>query len=293
MGKRSRKEREERKARKERKERKARKARKEAKASKRTKAPKQPVVIEGGIPMPGRKSRDPFYTTIMPVQLELLKLHNQLKDDGERVMVIIEGRATAGKAALVERFSEFMLPKGLGSFHKDPPDAVEASEWYFQRFTRELPPAGQVKFFNRSYYTRAWVDGVTGACTAEQADAALEFIPQFEKALMRAGVKVIKLWLSVSASEQKSRIEAFKGTVNAWQLENMDYDTLENRDAFTESRDRMFAATSQEGAPWVVIDANNEKQAQINALQYLTSLWDYPEKRADLLQYDAQIVRVV
>ncbi|MBF0620950.1 MAG: polyphosphate kinase 2 [Magnetococcales bacterium] len=284
MGKRSRKERE---------ERKARKAAKRG-GKRGNKQPKAPKTIEGGIPVPGRKARDPFYTTIMPIQNELLKLHTKLKDDNERVMVIVEGRATAGKAALIKRFTEFMLPKGVGTFRKDPPTETEAQEWYFQRFMREIPAAGQVMFYNRSYYTRAWVDAVTGACSETEVDQAMAFIPALEKTLMDAGVKIIKLWLSVSAGEQKSRVEALKGTVNAWQVEeNMNYDTLDNREAFTAARDKMFAATSQEGAPWVVIDANDEKQMQINALQYFTSLFDYDEKRTDLLSYDEQIIKVV
>ncbi|MGN7612343.1 polyphosphate kinase 2 [Magnetococcales bacterium HHB-1] len=293
MGKRDRQARKERKARKE-KERQERKARKAAKGNKSgggNKRRKEPVLAEGGIPMPGRKGRDPFYLTVMPIQNELLKLHRVLKENNERVIVIFEGRYAAGKESMIERFCEFMLPKGLKTFDLRPADETEQGQWYFQRFIKELPKAGDVAFFNRSWYTRAWVDPVTGACSDADQAAAMAFIPSFEKALMDEGFKIFKFWLSISPSEQKARMEAWQDSLESWRFDNMELDSPEKREEFTIAKEAMLAGTSQSGAPWIVVDANNQQQAQINTLRYFISQFDYPEKREDLLKYDEQIIK--
>ncbi len=276
--------------RKERKERKARKARKAEKAA-APKTAKAPVLAEGGIPMPGRKSRDPYYLTMMPIQLELLKLHRHLAETGERVVVIFEGRYAAGKTAMIETFTEFMLPKHVYETIWRPAEDNETTQWYFQRFISELPHAGQVQLCHRGYYTRAWVESTNGTCTPEQAQQADTFIRCMEEAITGDGIKVFKYWLSVSEEEQKKRMDAWKGSLVAWKLDHLDLDDPANRDALTAAKEAMFAKTSTDNAPWMVVDANDEKLARIACLSHFINSFDYPEKNADILKVDEGVVR--
>ena len=263
-------------------ERKQRKAEKRAKPSR---------MAEGGIPLPGRKAADPYYRTIMPIQLEMLKLHNHLVDNNERVMVIFEGRHAAGKTAMIKTFSEYMLPKHNATSTWRPAEDNEKTQWYFQRFMADLPHAGQLVFFDRSYYTRAWVESTNATCSPEEAEQADAFISGLEKSLTDAGVKIYKYWLSISAEEQKSRIKAWKGSLVKWKLDHMDLDNPARRDALTAAKEAMFAKTSTDAAPWFVVDANDEKNAQIACMKHFVGSFDYPEKRADLLQAEASPVK--
>lgn len=234
-----------------------------------------------------------YLALIMPLHVELLKLQNWARERGERVLTIFEGRDAAGKGGTIKRFVEHMNPRGARVVALDKPTEIERSQWYFQRYVRHLPTAGEIVLFDRSWYNRAMVERVMGFCTGGEVKEFLRSVPEFERMLVRDGIRVIKFYFSVSKSEQARRFERrMNDPLRQWKLSPVDLASQDKWDDYTRAKQDMFFYTSTAEAPWIVIKSDDKKRARLNAIRYFLGQFDYPEQRADL-RCDARIVHRV
>ena len=244
-------------------------------------------------PLQKLKTED-YLQLIMPLHVELLKLQNWIKEEGLRVLAIFEGRDAAGKGGTIKRFIEHMNPRGCRVVALDKPSDRERTQWYFQRYVAHLPGAGEVVLFDRSWYNRAMVERVMGFCTAHEVKEFLRSVPEFERMLIRSGVKMFKFYFSVSKKEQLRRFtKRDRDPLKQWKLSPVDRQSQGKWEDYTGAKEDMFFYTSTPGSPWMIIKSDDKKRARINAIRYFLSQFDYPDKREELLGVDRRIVRSV
>lgn len=214
------------------------------------------------------------------LQIELLKLQKWIYDQRLRVVIIFEGRDTAGKGGAIYRFIRYLNPRFIRVVALPKPTEVEKGQWYFQRYIKELPNPGEMVFFDRSWYNRAVVEPVMGFCTIEQYNLFLQQAPVFEQMLLEDGMIIIKFWFSIDIQEQKIRLEdRMKNPLKRWKLSTVDLKAQQMWDEYTWYKNQMFLHTHKEQSPWVIIKGNNKATARIEAMRYVLSRIDYPEKR--------------
>ncbi len=212
------------------------------------------------------------------LQVELVKLQEWVKAKGHRVVVIFEGRDTAGKGGTIKRITQTLNPRIARVVALGVPTEREATQWYFQRYVPYLPAAGEIVLFDRSWYNRALVENVMGFCTEEQYREFLRSCPQFERMLVRSGIKLIKYWLSVSNEEQERRfLSRIDTTTKRWKLSEMDLEARKKWVEYSKAKDRMFDYTDIKQAPWYVINADIKKHARLNCISHLLSQFDYED----------------
>jgi polyphosphate kinase 2 len=217
------------------------------------------------------------------LQIELLKLQNWVQDTGQRLILLFEGRDAAGKGGTIKRFTENLNPRGARVVALVKPTEVERTQWYFQRYTQHLPAAGEMVFFDRSWYNRAGVERVMEFCTPEQYTEFLKSAPAFEKMLIKEGIHLVKFWFSVSRSEQLTRFTIRQiDPVRQWKLSPIDLASLDRWDAYTEAKEEMFRKTDKSKAPWTVVKSNDKKRARIEAMRHVLSQFDYPNKDPEI-----------
>ncbi len=188
------------------------------------------------------------------LQIELVKFQKWVKETGKKLVLIFEGRDAAGKGGTIKRFTEHLNPRGARVVALVKPNEQELGEWYFQRYARQLPTAGEIVFFDRSWYNRAGVEKVMGFCTPEQYQDFAKHVPVFEKMLVESGVHVIKFWFSVSREEQIRRfIARTRDPLKQWKLSPMDVASLGLWREYTEAKESMFYSSDTEHCPWVVV----------------------------------------
>ena len=232
-------------------------------------------------PYDERMSRHEYEQLKRALQIELLKMQSWVKDTGQRVVVLFEGRDAAGKGGTIKRFLEHLNPRGARVVALGKPTEREATQWYFQRYTNHLPAAGEIVLFDRSWYNRAVVEPVMGFCTPDQHREFIEQVPGFEQALTQTGIHVIKLWFSVSRSEQRTRFTVrVIDPLRQWKLSPVDLKALDRWDDYTHAKEAMFAATDTDYAPWTVVKSNDKKRCRVNALRWVLAQLDYPLKDA-------------
>jgi polyphosphate kinase 2 len=201
------------------------------------------------------------------LQVELLKLQAWVKESGQRVVIVFEGRDAAGKGGTIKRFMEHLNPRGA---------RVVALE---KRYVQHLPTTGEIVLFDRSWYNRAGVERVMGFCAEQELIEFLRQVPEFERNLTRSGVHLIKFWFSVSQDEQRRRFkERERHPLKQWKLSPIDLASLDMWDAYTEAKNDMFLATDTDEAPWTVVKSNCKKRARLNAMRYVLHLMPYPGK---------------
>ncbi|GAA2313953.1 polyphosphate kinase 2 [Streptomyces kunmingensis] len=216
------------------------------------------------------------------LQIELLKLQKSVRDHGRRVVVLCEGRDAAGKGGTIKRFTERLNPRGARVVALDKPTEREASQWYFQRYVSHLPGAGEIVFFDRSWYNRAGVEPVMGFCTPEQHRQFLQQAPLFEKMLTDDGVVLVKFWFSVSRAEQRTRFAIRQvDPVRQWKLSDTDVASLDLWDAYTRAKVEMFRATDTDHAPWTVVKTNDKRRGRLEAMRHLLLRFDYESRDED------------
>ncbi len=229
-----------------------------------------------GYPYEDRMPRPDYETVKRLLQIELLKLQNWVKDNGKRIVILFEGRDAAGKGGTIKRFTEHLNPRGSDVVALEKPSEREQGEWYFQRYVGHLPSVGEIVLFDRSWYNRAGVERVMGFCTEKQYQLFVRQAPQFERMLTDDGVAVIKLWFSVSRSEQRTRFLIRQiDPVRQWKLSPTDLASLDRWDDYTTAKEAMFKLTDTAWAPWTVIKSNDKKRARVGAMRYVLSLFDY------------------
>jgi polyphosphate kinase 2 len=235
-------------------------------------------------PYSEKMSRKDYERTKRSLQIELLKLQSWVKDTGQKVVLLFEGRDAAGKGGTIKRFTEHLNPRGAHVVALAKPSERERSQWYFQRYIEHLPAAGEIVMFDRSWYNRAGVERVMGFCTQAEYLEFMRQAPELERMLVRSGIKLIKLWFSVSQAEQRARFLARElDPVRRWKLSPMDLASLDRWDDYTEAKEAMFFYTDTADAPWTVIKSNDKKRARIGALRHVLSVLDYTDKDAELV----------
>jgi polyphosphate kinase 2 len=225
------------------------------------------------------------------LQIELVKLQRQIISGGLRLLVILEGRDTAGKDGTIKRITEHLSPRETKVIALGKPSSVEEGEWYFQRYVAQLPSAGEFTLFNRSWYNRAGVEKVMGFCTDAQYQQFMGSVNEFEGLLVDAGIQIIKYYLDIDKKEQAERLESRKtDPLKQWKTSPIDEQAQHQWDAYSTARDLMLAQTSSEKAPWTVVNANSKKHTHLNLIRDLLSRVNYPDKDETILGVDPEIV---
>ncbi|MGW7072107.1 polyphosphate kinase 2 [Streptomyces sp. NPDC054855] len=216
------------------------------------------------------------------LQIELLKLQRSVREQGRRIVVVCEGRDAAGKGGTIKRFTERLNPRGARIVALDKPTEREAGQWYFQRYVAQLPSAGEIVFFDRSWYNRAGVEPVMGFCTPRQHEEFLEQVPLFEKMITDDGIVLVKFWFSVSRAEQRTRFAIRQvDPVRQWKLSPTDLASLDLWDAYTRAKVEMFRSTDTVHAPWSVIKFNDKRRGRLEAMRHLLLRVDYESMDKD------------
>jgi polyphosphate kinase 2 len=212
------------------------------------------------------------------LQTELVRMQEWIVHEGLRVMVIFEGRDTAGKGGTIKRIIERLNARHLRVVALGTPTEQERSQWYFQRYVEHFPAAGELVLFDRSWYNRAGVEKVMGFCTDEEYQEFFRICPQIERALVRSGIILLKYWLSISDEEQEKRFKDRIGnTAKRWKLSAMDMQARAHWVDYAEAKDEMFSHTDLKEAPWHVVDANDKKTARLNLISHLLSSVPYKD----------------
>ena len=225
------------------------------------------------------------------LQIELVKLQHHIIDTGKRLLVILEGRDTAGKDGSIKSITENLSPRDTRVVALNKPSPREEGDWYFQRYIAELPGAGEFVLFNRSWYNRAGVEKVMGFCTDEQYKQFMGTVNEFESLLVKSGTQLIKYYLDISKEEQAIRLQdRAKDPLKQWKISPIDQKAQKLWDAYSDARNKMLKQTSSALAPWTVISANDKKLAHLNLIANLLSRVNYPDKDKKILKIDPKIV---
>ena len=211
------------------------------------------------------------------LQIELLKMQNHIKETGQKVLMIFEGRDAAGKGGTIKRITEHLNPRGARVVALDKPSDVEKTQWYFQRYTHYLPSAGEIVLFDRSWYNRGGVEPVMGFCTQEEHKEFLHEVPEFEKMLVNSDVKIFKFYFSVSKDMQEKRFNKRRtDPLKQYKLSPVDEKSQDLWDKYTIAKYSMLLASHTDHAPWTIIRSDNKKKARINCIKYILNHVDYP-----------------
>lgn len=236
-------------------------------------------------PYKNRMSRKSYEKQKFRLQVELLKLQAWVRETGQRVVILFEGRDAAGKGGTIKRFMEHINPRGSRVVALEKPTDAERGQWYFQRYVSQLPTAGEIVLFDRSWYNRAGVERVMGFCTDRQYDDFMRQVPEFERHLASSGIHLIKFWFSVSRDEQRRRFQERKiHPLKQWKLSPIDLASLDKWDAYTTAKEAMFFHTDTAEAPWTVVKSDCKKRARLNAMRYILHKLHYTGKDLNNIQ---------
>jgi polyphosphate kinase 2 len=247
---------------------------------------------DGGYPYKNLMTRRNYERQKYRLQVELLKLQAWVKETGQRVVILFEGRDAAGKGGTIKRFMEHLNPRGARVVALEKPSEIERGQWYFQRYVQHLPTAGEIVLLDRSWYNRAGVERVMGFCTDAEYSEYMRQAPEFERMMVRNGTHLIKFWFSVSREEQRRRFKERKvHPLKQWKLSPIDLASLDRWDDYTKAKEAMFFYTDTADAPWTVIKSNCKKRARLNAMRYVLHRLPYNNKDVERIgQLDPLIV---
>ncbi len=233
----------------------------------------------GAYPYANLLSRKSYERQKYALQCELLKVQAWVKDSGERLVIVFEGRDAAGKGGTIKRFMEHLNPRGARVVALEKPTDVERGQWYFQRYVQHLPTRGEIVLFDRSWYNRAGVERVMGFCNDDEYREFMRQAPEFERNLVRSGTRLVKFWFSVSRAEQRRRFEEREHhPLKQWKLSPVDLASLDKWDDYTKAKEAMFRFTDTVESPWTVIKSDCKKRARLNALRYVLHTLPYTNK---------------
>jgi polyphosphate kinase 2 len=212
------------------------------------------------------------------LQIELVKLQRWILTKGLKVVVLFEGRDAAGKGGVIKRITQRLNPRVVKVVALGTPTEKEKTQWYFQRYVPNLPAAGEMVLFDRSWYNRSGVEIVMGFCTEEEHREFLRSCPEFERMLVRSGIILIKYWFSVGDEEQEKRFQyRIKDRTKRWKLSEMDLQSRAKWIEYSKAKDVMFAHTDIKQAPWYVVNADNKKRARLNCISHLLTMIPYKD----------------
>ena len=226
-----------------------------------------------------RMDKSSYYEKLAPLELELNDMARWLQHTGKRLVVLLEGRDTAGKGGVINAIASTLNPRQCHTVALPKPTDRERTQWYFQRYVPHLPAAGEIVLFDRSWYNRAGVEKVMGFCSDTEYDEFLRAVPEFERHLVRSGVRLFKFWFSVSRDEQRRRFKEREAhPLKQWKLSPIDLASLDKWDAYTLAKEAMFVHTDTSDAPWTVVKSDCKKRARLNAMRYLLHRLPYRNK---------------
>ena len=240
---------------------------------------KRKIFPNANYPYAKKMDREEYETSKQQLQIELLKMQNWVKETGQRIVILCEGRDAAGKGGTIKRMMEHLNPRGARVVALEKPTEEESGQWYFQRYIKHMPTHGEIVLFDRSWYNRAGVERVMGFC---QPGEYLEFMrqaPEVERMLVRSGIRFYKLWFSVSRNEQFRRFQGRRhDPLKQWKLSPIDMASLDKWQNYTEAKDAMFFYTDTADAPWTVVKSDCKKRARLNAMRFILNSLDYQNK---------------
>ncbi|MBU0663390.1 MAG: polyphosphate kinase 2 [Proteobacteria bacterium] len=220
-----------------------------------------------------------YEAELKTLQIELMKLQQHMQQSGERILAIFEGRDAAGKGGTIQRIISNLNPRNARVVALTKPNETEQSQWYFQRYIEELPHAGEIVLFDRSWYNRAMVEPVMGFCTDEQNKRFLKDVPMVEELLVKDGIKLFKFYFSVSREVQKERFDSRKvDPLKQYKLSPVDNLAQEYWDQYAIRKFQMLSETNRSLSPWTIIRSDNKKMARINCMKFILSSMEYPNK---------------
>ena len=236
--------------------------------------------------------RDVYEQAIAKLQIELVKMQAWAKRTGERIIIIFEGRDAAGKGGTIKRFTENLNPRGARIVALTTPTTAETGQWYFQRYVEQLPTRGEIVFFDRSWYNRAGVEHVMGFCTPHEYLEFMRQAPEFERMLVRSGIRLFKFWFSVSREEQLRRfMNRAKDPLKHWKLSPMDVESLGRWEEYTKAKEAMLFYTDTADSPWRIVRSDDKKRARLNSIRFLLRKLPYDGRDDELLKdLDPRIV---
>ena len=237
-----------------------------------------------GYPYDEKMTRREYEHLKRGLQVELLKMQNWVKQTEEKVLLVFEGRDAAGKGGTIKRFTENLNPRGARVVALDKPSERERTQWYFQRYVAHLPSGGEIVLFDRSWYNRAGVERVMGFASPVEYLEFMRQVPELERMWVRSGIRLVKMWFSVSAAEQRTRFaQRAQDPVRRWKLSPMDLESLDRWDDYTEAKEAMFFYTDTADAPWTTIRSNDKKRARIEAMRHVLTQLPYTGKDPDVV----------
>jgi polyphosphate kinase len=225
---------------------------------------------------PKKLKKKVYEEELARLQLELVKLQDWIKHHGLKVVIIFEGRDAAGKGGVIKRITESLNPRYCRVVALGTPTEREKTQWYFQRYVAQLPAAGEMVLFDRSWYNRAGVERVMGFATGEEVEEFMRSAPEFEQMLIRSGIVLIKYWFSVSDEEQERRFQdRIQDPTRRWKLSPMDLEARSKWVEYSKAKDAMFERTDIPESPWYVVEADDKKRARLNCITHLLSMIPY------------------
>lgn len=237
------------------------------------------IAKENGVPISKALNKLKYETTLAHLQSEFVDLQKWIAKNKMRVAILFEGRDASGKGGSIKRFKEHLNPRTSRVVALTKPTEVEQGQWYFRRYIKVLPNPGEVVFFDRSWYNRAVVEPVMGFCTKKQYDKFMMQVPEFEHLLYEDNHKIIKFWFSVSKGEQAERFDSrLSDPLKQWKFSPVDMKGQELWDDYTHYKEQMFSKTHTNFSPWIIVKANDKKQARLESMRYILSQFEYEGK---------------
>ncbi|GAA0770620.1 polyphosphate kinase 2 [Ideonella azotifigens] len=225
-----------------------------------------------------RDERRQYFRTLFQLQGELVKLQDWVASTGQKVVILFEGRDAAGKGGVIKRITQRLNPRVCRVVALPAPNDRERTQWYFQRYAAHLPAAGEMVLFDRSWYNRAGVERVMGFCSDDEYEEFFRSAPEFERMLMRSGIKLIKYWFSITDDEQHLRfLGRMHDPLKQWKLSPMDLESRRRWEAYTRAKEVMLERTHIPESPWWIVQAVDKKKARLNCMTHLLSQFDYSE----------------
>ncbi len=239
----------------------------------------------GEFPYKSRMGNSVYLEQMGKLQIELLKAQSWVKETGQKIVVLFEGRDGAGKGGTIKRYMEHLNPRGAKVVALEKPTERERTLWYFQRYLQHLPAAGEIVFFDRSWYNRAGVERVMGFCAPNDYLEFMRECPDLERMIVHSKIQLYKYWFSVTREEQLRRFAAREtDPLKQWKLSPIDQASLNKWDDYTEAKEAMFFYTDTADAPWVIIKSDDKKRARLNCMRHFLSTLPYPKKNLKVVE---------
>ena len=222
--------------------------------------------------------RSTYFRELLRLQAELIKLQDWVRHSGEKIVVLFEGRDSAGKGGVIKRITQRLNPRIVRTVALPAPSDREKTQWYFQRYVPHLPAGGEVVLFDRSWYNRAGVERVMGFASDDEVEQFFQDVPEFERMLVRSGIRLIKYWFSITDEEQQMRfLIRIHDPLKQWKLSPMDLQSRVRWEDYTKAKEEMFARTNIPEAPWYIVPGNDKKRARLNCIDHLLTIVPYEE----------------